>query len=246
MGYGKIFWIDERPVRKALQDNFKHLIDGAGSGKSSNPATDFCNDTDRNNLFAPIGDCIIQLTKREYSEKFSLPFNGQDNVFNYTTTLHSTSETPLMWTGNKLCHLGVDFFDFQSFKTIADLEKKTDYDCFLFSIDKNLRNSIVNKTTRWNNFAAINGDYSIYWIYEDYSRHHEKKNDAIVGEQFLNLMLSNWESSKTIISHGNALNKVCSVLKPQFAFFRWAQNCLRILADIDTDKVLEYLKKDSE
>lgn len=245
MGYGKIFWIDERPIRKALQDNFKHLIDGASSGKSSNPATDFCNDTDRNNLFAPIGDCIIQLTKREYSEKFALPFNEQDNVFNYTTTLHSTSETPLMWTGNKLCHLGVDFFDYQSFKTIAELENKTDYDCFAFALNHDIRNSIVNKTSKWNNVAATKGEYSIYWIYEDYSRHHDKKNDSLIGEQFLNLMLSNWDSSKTILNHGNALNKVCSVLKPQFAFFIWAQNCLRILADIDTAKVLDYLKKDN-
>lgn len=109
MGYGKIFWIDERPIRRNLQENFKHLIDGASSCKSSNPATDFCTDTDKRELFAPIGNSIIQLTKREYSEKFSLTFNGQENVFNYTTTLHSTSETPLMWTGNKLRHLGVDF-----------------------------------------------------------------------------------------------------------------------------------------
>jgi hypothetical protein len=59
-------------------------------------------------------------------------------------------------------------------------------------------------------------------------------------------MLSNWENSKSILNNGNALSKVCSVLKPQFAFFIWAQNCLRILSDIDTEKILGYLKKDSE
>ena len=246
MGYLKIFWIDEKPIRNTLQSNFKHLIEGASSGKSSNPATNFCNETDRKILFEPIGEKIIELTKHEYSEKFSLPFSGQDNVFNYTVTLHSTSESPLMWTGNKLIHLGVDFFNYSSFKIIAELEKKTDYDCFAFSLNKDIRNSIVNKMTKWNNISANNGEYSIYWIYEDYSRYHEKKNDAIVGEQLLNLMLSDWDSSKSILSHGNALNKVCSVLKSQFAFFICAQNCLRILADIDTNTVLEYLKNGNE
>ncbi|MDY0315317.1 MAG: hypothetical protein RBR32_09605 [Bacteroidales bacterium] len=246
MGYGKIFWIDERPIRKTLQENFKHLIEGASSCKSSNPATDFGTATDRKELFAKIGNCIIQLTKREGSEKFSLPFNGQANVFNYAATLHSTSETLLMWTGNKLRRLGVDFFANQSFKTIVNLEKETDYNCIAFALDHHIRNSIINKTSKWDNIAATKGEYSIYWLYEDYSQRHNTKNDSVVGEQFLNLMLTNWSSSKSILNHGNAINKVCFLLEPQFAFFIWTQNCLRILADIDTEKVLDYLKKDSE
>jgi hypothetical protein len=222
------------------------LIDGASSCKSSNPATDFCTDTDTNNLLTQIGDNIIQLTKREYFDEFSLPFDGQENVFNYTATLHSTSETLLMWTGNRLRHLGADFFNFQSFKTIAGLEKEINYNCFDFALEHDIINSILHRKTKWDNIAATKGEYSIYWIHEDYSRNHVKKNDSIVGEQFLNLMLSNWDSSKSILNYGSAINKVCSVLEPQIAFFIWAKNCLRILKDIDRESFLEYLKNDSE
>lgn len=244
MGYGKIFWVNERPIRKTLQENYRHLINGASSCRCSNPVTDFCTDKDRNILLNQIGDNIIQLTKREYFNEFSLPFDGQENVFNYTATLHSTSETLLMWTGNRLRHLGAEFLNYQSFKTIVELEKGINYNCFDFALEHEIRNSILRRKIIWDNIAATNGEYSIYFIYEDYSRNHAKKNDSIVGEQFLNLMLSNWDGSKSILNHGNAINKVCSVLQPQFAFFLWAKNCLRTLKDIDTESALKYLKKD--
>jgi hypothetical protein len=114
--------------------------------------------------------------------------------------LHSTSVELLMWTGNKLIRLGKDCFNYHSFQTIIDIGKQIDYNCLAFPLDSNIKNSILNKRTKWENISANNGEYSIYWIYEDYLRHHKEKDDAIVGEQFMNLMLSNWNHSKSIIN----------------------------------------------
>jgi len=242
MGQAIIFWVDERAIRNTLKDQYQHIIEGAASNKSSNPATDFHRNEDINTLFRPIGNKIIEISKQYLAKPFSLDFDNYCNVFNYVRVLHSTDETLFIWTGNSLVHIGADFLSYEYLKTILELDKFSKNDCFLFGNDRKLYQKIISGQTKWDNKFATNGDFGIYWIYEDYTRNHSDKNDNIVGEQFINLMLSNWDSSKSILSHGNALNKVCSVIKPQFGFFIWGQNCLRKLNDIDTEKLLQNSK----
>ena len=242
MGQAIIFWVDEKAIRKTLQSKYQHIIEGASSNKSSNPATDFQRRGDINTLFRPIGNKIIEISKQYLAKPFSLDFDNTNNVFNYVRVLHSTDETLFMWTGNNLVHIGADFLSFKNLQTILELDKYSKTDCFLLANDRKLNQKITSGQLKWDNKSAINGDYGIYWIYEDYTRMHSSKNDNIVGEQFLNLMLSNWNSSKSILWHGNALNKVCSIIKPQFGFFIWGQNCLTKLKDIDTKKLLQNSK----
>lgn len=242
MGQSIIFWVEENAIRKTLQSKYQHIIEGASTNKSSNPATDFHKKADINTLFRPVGNKIIEISKQYQANPFSLDFDNYSNVFNYVRVLHSTDETLFMWTGNSLVHIGADFLSYKNLQTILELDKFSKNNCFLFANDRKLYQRIVSGQFKWDNKSAISGDYGIYWIYEDYTRNHSVKNDNMVGEQFLNLMLSNWDSSKSILSHGNALNKVCSVIKPQFGFFIWGQNCLRKLNDIDTEKLLKNSK----
>ena len=243
MGQAKIFWIDEAAIRERLRENHSHLVDGAASGNSSNPATDFAKPDDNEQLFKPIGNALYQLSQQEYSSKFSLPFNDYENVFNYTTMLHSSWDNILIWTGNQLIPLGADNYKYDQVKVFIELEKYSDEKCFGFALPQPTREMIIAKQKKWETVCANKGDFSIWFVYDDYKRHHNpSKDDIKLGQEFLNLMLCNWSD----FSQDVGLKKVCSIIKPQFGFFAWGGNTMWKLSGVDHDKLLEFLKHEDE
>jgi len=239
MGNAKVFWIDETPIRQRLHVHHPHIIDGATFGTSSNPATDFAIESDNEQLFTPIGNSIYEIGQQEYSKKFSLPYNNREDIFNYTTVLHSTWESILLWTGNSLKPLGADNFKYDEVKAFIELEKLSDEKCFLFELPKSERDLIISKKKKWEPVRSLNGEFSIWFVYDDLLRHKNTKEDKIkLGQEFLNLMLCNWDN----FSQETGLKKVCSIIKPQFGFFVWGANTMWKLNNINQELLLESLK----
>lgn len=59
-------------------------------------------------------------------------------------------------------------------------------------------------------------------------------------------MLDVWHSSKPILSHGNAVSKVGTFIKSEFAVFVWKQNWLQRISEVDDEeqaKILEWLNE---
>lgn len=53
MGQAVIFWVDEKAIRTILPSRYPHIINGASTNKSTNPATDFHKRNDIKSLFHP-------------------------------------------------------------------------------------------------------------------------------------------------------------------------------------------------
>lgn len=228
MGLSHVFWVNEGVIKQLLKEEYPYFIEKALWGKSNIPATDSYKTEDIEKLLIPIGRTIIDLSEERFGKEYSLPFYNKDNVFNYSGTYHSTEEALFIWTGDKLKHLNTDIY--KNKDLISKLESYSDDNCFAFPLSWEEFDNVNTNQVKWDNVYSYSGDYGIYWIYNDYVERHKKEYDYLVGEQFLNLVLSNYQQSKDIADHQGAINKVCSVIKPQIGFFIWSGNCLSKLS----------------
>ena len=241
MGYARVFYIREEPIREYISTNGRDEA-----------------------ITEEIGRKILSFSVKgtggfpDTNALTSHPLFDTPSVFFPLDPLfHSTDFRLLIWTGNRLCPLetpSVSMFDSlcqltdtvgtsHAVLSIPDLEKE---DAHV------LPNSVagVARVARYADVASGGRENplwqsmwaSLYWIYEDFSRkfqHIPEVNSPCkeVGDALLNLMFSDLSASENILNHGGALNRCCSLKHPEFAVVVWSGNCLRLLSQLDDNQV---------
>lgn len=228
MGYARVFWIMEEPIRRYIASN--------GQDDS---------------LAEEIGRRILQLSARDsfkgHIEKdepfplFDTPF-----VFFSSQSFHSTHFAVLLWTGCKLSILPK--VSPEMFQTLYHLVGVVGTSHVIPVMPKHERDKAI-ATRKWINPLESKQDIyaSVYWIYEDFSREFEHISESDwpskeVGVAILELMLSNWSRSAAIRHHGNAISRCCSFIRPEFAPIIWWGNCLQLLSELNNEDIEDICK----
>jgi hypothetical protein len=214
MGYAKIFWINETPVRSYLS------VKGKGEAVTQE-----------------IGRRVLSICKDGSSPQ---PFMDEGLTFFPFRSFHATDFCVLVWTGQRL-QLLPDIDDKQ-FDFICSLQHAVPPQHMITTLGKKERDLAVAAIHGWDNPLQNKGEFSIYYIYEDFTRDYTRSPEAKwpcndVGVAISDLMLSNWNQSQGIRNHGNAVSRVCSFLKTEMCFFIWSLNCLRPLGSIGADEI---------
>jgi hypothetical protein len=222
MGYAKVFWIREEPIRHYLATNGRNDSVAEEVGKRV--------------LAIAVHDSFQEEDEPEHS----LPFFETPSVFFPFQSFHSTDFAMLFWTGSRLVAIGPSLGMFDS---LCDLAKTAGM--------RHMHRSI----SREEYYHAIGGGgwrneldesrcicASVFWIYEDVTRHLEREPETNwpcreVGAAVLNLMLSNWSGSERLGGCGNAVSRCCSFSQPECAVLIWLGNCLRPLVEIESDEI---------
>lgn len=254
MGYAKVFWIQEEPIREYISVNG---LDDA--------------------IIKEVGRRILSLSAAATSgfadsdAPTSLPLFDTPSVFFALDPLfHSTDFRLLIWTGNRLCPLETSMLETSMFDSLCQLTDTVGISHAVLSISDSsekyarvLPNSVA-KSVEYARLAQGERENpleqkmwaSLYWIYDDFSPKfkgvsEENRLCTEVGNAVLDLMFSDLSSSAQILDHGNALNRCCSFKQPEFTVIVWRGNCLRLLSNIEDDKIQQmrdYIedKRDSD
>ncbi len=230
MGYARVFWIREEPIR--------HYI--AANGRD---------DT----LTEEVGRRVLSLAvtdsfRGHREADVVLPFFGTPSVFFPFRSFHSTDFCILIWTGSRLC--AFPEASPAMFETLCQLASTIGTSHVALPISKAEYHRAIGGG-QWQNQLERSMHTSLYYIYEDFTRDFERRPEADwpcreVGVATLELMLSNWSRSQNIRNHGSALSRCCSFGQPEFAVLVWSLNCLRLVSEIEDDEIermREYLAR---
>lgn len=96
MGYSKIVWINETPIRQKLKSDFPHLIDIENFNIVENVENDF-------KLFVErLGRMLYDICLGGFGKSFSIEFAGVENCFNCSGEFHNSDEKRYIWKESKL------------------------------------------------------------------------------------------------------------------------------------------------
>ncbi len=231
MGYARVFWVREEPIRQYIGT---HGRDDA--------------------LTEEVGRQVLSLsvkgTFRGHGEAGApLPLFETSSVFFPFRSFHSTDFCVLVWTGSRLCPLpeaSPTMFD-----ALRELAGVVGTSHVVLHLSKPEYHLAIGGG-KWQNPLERAVHSSLYYIYEDFTRDFERRPEKEwpcrdVGTATLNLMLSNWSRSQGIRNHGSALSRCCSFVRPELAVAVWSLNCLRLVSEIEADeleKMREYLARE--
>lgn len=231
MGYARVFWIQEEPIRRYIG---KHGRDDA--------------------VTEEVGRQVLSLSAKDTfrgggEAEGVLPLFDIPSVFFSFQSFHSKDFCILVWTGSRLCALpqaSPTMFD-----ALCELVGTVGTPHVVLPISKEEYHRAIGGGN-WRNLLEHDAHSSLYWIYEDFTRDFERRPEEEwpckeVGTATLNLMLSNWSRSENIRNHGSALSRCCSFITPEFSAAVWSLNCLRLLSEIKPDelqRMREYLARE--
>ena len=215
MGYARIFWINEKPIRRYLAENDKD-----------------------DKFFQEMGRNVLAISSADTPQ----PFFGEELSFFPFKSFHSTDFCVLVWTGQRLEIIPMHELDAGKFDFLCSIQKQIGSRNVITAMPKKERDLAVAAILGWENPLENTGEFSIYWIYEDFTRDYTRKAESEwpsndVGVAISDLMLSNWNKSQNIRNHGGAVSRACTFLKTEMCFFVWSLNCLRLLSDIESDEI---------
>lgn len=221
MGYAKVFWIREDPIREYMAANGRNdaVTEEVGTRVLSLAAKDSVRAKNEGNGELPLFDA--------------------SSVFFPFRSFHSTDFCLLFWTGTRLCALpeaGPAMFE-----SLVELTSSIGTSHVLRPISRPEYHLAIGRG-KWQNPLGERMYASLYYIYEDFTRDFERGRETDwpskeVGAATLNLMLSNWSCSESIRNHGSALSRCCSFAQPECAVLVWSLNCLRLISDIEPDEI---------
>jgi len=238
MGRARIFYIWEKPIRDYVSTNGRDETIAEEIGRN------ILSFSAKNTGGFPDFNALTSFTL----------FNTPSVFFPLERLFHSTDFQLLIWTGNRLCPL--ERASLSMFDSLCQLTNIVGTSHAVLSIS----DSAARYAGVLPNSVAVSVEYdrlasgetenpleqsmwaSLYWIYEDFSGKFERTPGGNrpykdVGNAALDLMLSDLSSSAQILNHGNALNRCCSFLHPEFAVIVWSKNCLRLLSKLDENQI---------
>ncbi len=236
MGYANVFWINEEPIRAYLNANGKD-----------------------DNIIELLGEAVLSLTCsdsfQDWGNSPSVGLLNKPSVISSVGSFHSTDFLLLIWTGAKLIKFpNLELNDYLCLEKLDQLSTSDNYLSPLSSKQRQSEVDLYNHLAEYtrSNLLESSGKFSIYWMYEDFSRDYikvpkEQRPNKEVGEAVFQLMLDTWNRSVSIRNAGNPLSKVGSYLESEFGVFIWSLNCLRKLSDIDNEereKIIEWLSRE--
>jgi hypothetical protein len=231
MGYARVFWIREEPVRQYIAA--RGLCDA------------LANEVGRQVLSLSVKDNF-----REHdAAREALPLFDAPSVFFRFRSFHSTDFSILLWTGSRLCHLpeaSPAMFD-----ALCELTVTVGTSHVVLPVSRAEYHRVIGGGT-WQNSIESEAHSSLYFIYEDFTcelAHREESEWPCkdVGDATLKLMLSRWSRSESIGRHGNAITRCCSLSRPELAVAVWWRNSLRLVSDVNAnelEEMREYLARE--
>ena len=241
MGYAKIFWIREKPIREYISANVPDDIspEKGNFGQWRTTSRWITND---DTITVEVGKQVLSLSAHDGNWADitdPLPLFDTPSTFFPFDSFHSTDFNILLWTGNRLCRLprlSPSMFD--SLHQLTDTVGSSHIRLPLSSTE--YHRAIADKG--WQNPLEQNVLVSLYCIHQDFSRRFENVPEEDwpckeIGAATLNLMFSNWNRSESILNHGNALNRPCSFSQPEFTVFVWRRNSLQLLSKFEDDEI---------
>lgn len=223
MGYARTFWINEQPIRRYLAENEKD-----------------------ERFIHEIGRKVLLVSAADSFENGSVNIPPPQQFFDKGVSFfpyrsfHAGDFCVLVWTGQRLeilAELNAQQFDF-----LCRMQQQAEPKHMVSAMPKKERDLAVAGIRGWDNPIQNAGEFSIYWIYEDFTRDIMRGPESEwpckdVGMAVSDLMLSNWNKSQDIRNHGGAVSRACTFLKTEMCFFVWARNCLRPLGNIANDEI---------
>ena len=232
MGYARVFWIREDPIREYIS---VHGRDDA--------------------VTEEVGRRVLSLSVKDRGHGGAaapLPLFEASSVFFQFQSFHSSDFRLLLWTGSRLCLLsGVSPTMFES---LCDLVATVGTSHIVLPLSESERDSAMDLATgggEWQEPLERSGCSSLYYIHEDFTRDFERRPEeewpcSDVGTATLDLMLSNSSRSEGIRNFASALSRCCSFIRPEVSVAVWSLNCLRLVSTIKADeleKMREYLAR---
>lgn len=231
MGYARVFWIREEPIRQYIGTH------GRDDGVTEE-----------------VGKQVLALSAKDTfgvhgEAAAALPLFDAPSVFFPFRSFHSTDFCVLLWTGFRLCPLPEATP--AMFDTLCELAGTVGMSHVILPISKPEYHMAIGGG-KWQNPLQDSAHSSLYYIDEDFTRDFERSPVSKwpckeVGIATLNLMLSNWSKSEGIRNHGGALSRCCSFVRPELAVAVWSLNCLRLVSEIEADelqRMREYLARE--
>ena len=221
MGYAKVFWIQEQPIRR--------YVEATGHNDA---------------LSEEIGKQVLSLAVKR--ENTPLPLFDMPSVFTPFRSFHSTDFCVLFWSGSRLYAL--PDVSLVMFDLLCELASTIGTSHLLLSISKAEYHRAIGGG-KWHNALEQSMYASLYYIYEDFTRDYERHSESDwpckeVGEATLSLMLSNWSRSADIRNYGKVLSRCCSFARPECAVFVWSRNCMQLVSEIkpgEIERMRDYL-----
>lgn len=233
MGYARVFWIREEPIRQYI----------AANGQNEAVSVE-------------VGRRILSFSAKDShggkgKSDGDLPLFDTPSVFFPFRSFHSNDFCILIWTGSRLCTLPEA--SPAVFESLLELTSTIGTRHVVLRISKAEYQRAVGGLP-WRNQLEQSMNASLYYIYEDFTRVFERHPEIDwpseeVGAATLNLMFSDWSKSKHIRNHGDAITRCCSFAQPEFAVLVWSRNCLRLISEIDSDeiqRIREYLAREQK
>lgn len=231
MGYARVFWIQEEPIRRYIDTHGRDDV-----------------------VTEEVGRQVLSLSAKDTfgghsKEEEPLPLFDTPYVFFPFNSFHSTDFCILLWTGSglrPLPQISPPMFD-----ALCELVGTVGMSHVVLPISKEEYHRAIGGG-KWHNLLEHKAHSNLYWIYDDLTRDFERLPEGErpcmeVGTATLNLMLSNWSRSENIRNHGGTLSKCCSFTMPEAAVAVWSLNCLCLISEIKADKLQrmrEYLARE--
>jgi len=132
--------------------------------------------------------------------------------------------------------------DAEQFDFLCHMQQQAGPKHMVVAMPKRERDLAVAAVRGWDNPLQSTGEFSVYWIYEDFTRDYTQRPESEwpcqdVGLAVSDLMFSNWNKSQDIRNHGGAVSRACTFSKTEMCFFVWALNCLRPLCNIENEEI---------
>jgi len=221
MGYARVFWVREQPIREHI----------AAKGRDEA-------------LTEEVGRRILSLSVKDSFQQHGeteqpLPLFDTASVFFPLGSFHSTDFRLLLWTGRRLCALPEP--STAMFDTLSQVASAVGVSHLVLPISRDEYYKAIGGGQHRNQLEQ-DAHTSVYWIYEDFTREFKNRPDTDwprkeVGAAALNLMLSDWSRAERIRNCGNAISRCCSLIQPDLTVLVWVSNCLRLISEIEADEL---------
>ncbi len=176
MGYARVFWVREQPVRQYISE------------KGRDDA-----------LAEEVGRRVLSLSVKDSFQQHGeidepLPLFDAPSVFFPLRSFHSTDFRLVLWTGRRLCALPEPTT--AMFDTLAQVASTVGVSHLVLPISRDEYHKAIGGGQHRNQLEQ-DAHTSVYWIYEDFTREYKKRPEADwlcteVGAATLNVILLTW------------------------------------------------------